>query len=727
MTTTTPSPASSAIKPSFETLESLFRPRSVAVIGASRDVTTVGGSLFHNLMRNGFNGPVYPVNPKTPVVQSVACYPTLEAIPGPVDLAILVVPAARVLESVEACARKGVKGVVIISAGFKETGSLGEDLEHRVLEVVRANGMRMVGPNCLGILNTEPDVKLDATFAPTFPPPGPIAFSSQSGALGLAILEYAAQLNIGISQFVSVGNKADVSGNDLLEFWERDAGTRIILLYLESFGNPRRFISIARRVARKKPIIAVKSGRTGAGQRAASSHTGSIAGADSAVDALCRQAGVIRTDTMEELFDVAMLLANQPVPRGNRVGIVTNACGPAIMASDACESHGLVVPLLEEATLAKLRAFLPAEASVRNPVDMIASANPTSFELATEAVLADPNVDSLLVLYVPPIATGPARVAQGIIRGVGAATLRADERGQPHKPVLSCFMGVRGVQEGLRTLHEGHIPSYVFPESAAIALARVVQYGVWRDTPEGTLVSPPADRPRAAAAIDRAAVRGDGWLSPAEVTDVLEAYGLAGPPIGTARGEDEAVAAASAIGFPVVIKLDSETITHKSDVGGVVLDVRDEDEVRAAWRAIHARLEAIGRAPEMAGVTVQPLVRDGIETILGMTRDPKFGPLVMFGLGGIHVEMLKDVSFRVAPLTDRDAREMLREVRAYPLLEGYRGAPAADVPALESAILRIAQLAEDHPRLAEMDLNPVRVLPAGRGVVVLDARLRVTS
>jgi acetate---CoA ligase (ADP-forming) len=720
VTMAAPSPTASPAR----SLEPLFRPRSVAVIGASRDRGTIGGAIFHNLISHQFEGAVYPVNPKARTVQSVAAYPTIEAVPGDIDLAVIVVPAPLVPDVVEACGRKGVRAVVVISAGFRETGEAGRALEQRVVDSARRHEMRLVGPNCLGVLNAETSVKLDATFAPTFPPSGPVAFSSQSGALGLAILEYAAQLNIGISQFVSVGNKADVSGNDLLEFWEQDPHTSVILLYLESFGNPRRFTRIARRVARVKPIVAVKSGRTRAGQRAASSHTGSIAGADAAVEALCRQSGVIRTDTMEELFDVAMLLAHQPLPAGRRVGIVTNAGGPGIMASDACETHGLEVPLLTDATVERLRSFLPPEASTRNPVDMIASATPASFERTVEAVLADPNIDALLVLYVPPIVTTPLAVAEAIVRGVAAA--RRDD-GRPAKPVLSCFMGTHGVPEGLDTLHAGQVPSYAFPESAAIALARAVGYARWRAGEEGQFVSLPADAYRAARAIERTRARGGGWMAPDELAELLGAYGVPLPPVVAAADEEAAVAAAGQIGYPVVLKLDSDTITHKSDVGGVALDVRDADEVRAAWRGMRTRLEALGRAGEMRGVTVQPLVREGVEMILGMTRDASFGPLVMAGLGGTMVEVLKDVSFRVAPLTDRDAREMVRELRGAALLDGWRGAPPADVPAFEHAILRVAQLAEAHPEVVEMDLNPVRVLPPGRGVVALDARVRIAE
>jgi acyl-CoA synthetase (NDP forming) len=569
-------------------------------------------------------------------------------------------------------------------------------------------------------------VRLNAQFAPTYPPSGTVAFSSQSGALGVAILQYAAELNIGISHFVSVGNKADVSGNDLLEYWEHDAGTRLILLYLESFGNPRKFVDIARRVGRHKPILAVKSGRTRAGMRAASSHTGSIAGADAAVSALCKQSGVIRCDTMEEMFDIAMVLANQPVPHGRRVGIVTNAGGPGILASDACESHGLEVPILSEPTIETLRGFLPPEASVKNPVDMIASATPAVFEKAIAAVLADPHIDALLVLYVPPIVTNASEVAERIVRGVAEATRLADLEGRPHKPVLSCFLGTHGLQESMSTLHEGRIPSYVFPESAAIALSRAVRYGEWRSQPPGTPRTFDADCPRAERALACAAARGPrAWLEPEEIAEVLAAYGIAEPEGRMARTADEAVAAATALGFPVVLKLRSRTLTHKTDVGGVALDLRDADEVREAWRRMRRNLEALGRLGEMEGATLQPLVREGVETILGMTRDATFGPLIMFGLGGVHVEIMKDVSFRLAPLTDRDARELMHEVRSYPLLEGYRGAPPADVHALHETLLRLSQLAEELPRIAEMDLNPVRVLGPGRGVVAIDARIRL--
>jgi acyl-CoA synthetase (NDP forming) len=504
----------------------------------------------------------------------------------------------------------------------------------------------------------------------------------------------------------------------------------VILLYLESFGNPRRFTQIARRVGRHKPIVAVKSGRTTSGARAASSHTGSLAGSDNAVDALCHQSGVIRTDTIEELFDVAMLLANQPLPRGARVGIVTNAGGPAIMASDACESHGLELPALAEETMAALRAFLPPEASVKNPVDMIASAAPGSFEKSVRLVLEDPSVDALLAIYVPPIVTTPIEVAQAIVRGTRAASAQLVASGESPKPVLSCFMGAHGVPEGMRSLQEGHVPSYPFPESAAIALARAVRYARWRSEPEGQVVRfTDMDLESARACIEAARGRaGAGqleWLTPDETRSLLLAAGIPVVPQAVAVTAGEAAQAAAKLGFPVAVKLASSTLTHKTDVGGVVLDLSSEEEVRRAFADIGRRMDAKGLRAQMQGVTVQPMIADGVEAILGLTHDRSFGPVLMFGLGGVYVELLRDVTFRVQPVTDRDASEMVRSVRSWRLLEGWRGAPAADVAALEQAILRLSQLAGELPEIAEMDVNPLKVMPAGRGCVAVDARVAV--
>lgn len=730
--TSTPLAGTALDRPAPKGLDAIFRPRSVAVIGASRRPGSIGAAIFKNLLEHGFDGPVYPVNPQARVVQSVLAYPTVADIPADVDLAVIAVPSKQVLAAVEECGKKGVRGVVVITAGFKETGSEGQERERALLEATRRYGMRMVGPNCLGVLNTESNVCLDATFAPAWPPPGNVAFSSQSGALGLAILETAGALGMGISHFVSVGNKADVSGNDLLEYWEQDPGTSTILLYLESFGNPRRFTQIARRVARTKPIVAVKSGRTKSGARAASSHTGSLAGADNAVDALCRQSGVIRTDTIEEMFDVAMILANQPLPKGARIGIVTNAGGPAIMASDACESHGLELGTLSEATTAALKSFLPPEASVKNPVDMIASATPESFEKTVRLVLTDPGVDAVLAIYVPPIVTTPLQVATAIVKGAEAASAELAARGESPKPVLTCFMGAHGVPEGLRSLQKHHIPSYPFPESAAIALARVVRYAKWRSEPEGReLTFDDMDLGSARAIVQGARARAKAgetaWLSPDETRALLESAGLPVVPTLTARTADEAAAAAAKLRFPVAVKLASSTLTHKTEVGGVVLDLESADEVREAFRGIEQRLEEKGLRAQMDGVTLQPMIKDGVEAIVGMSHDPSFGPVLMFGLGGVYVELLRDVTFRVTPVTDRDVAEMVRAVRGSRLLEGWRGSPAADTPALEQVIARLSQLVGAVPEIAELDLNPLKVLPAGQGCMAVDARIGVRA
>jgi acetyl coenzyme A synthetase (ADP forming)-like protein len=705
--------------PDTSSLEPLFRPRSIAVIGASRRRDAIGGAILRNLLDQPFQGAVYPINPSASNIQAVPAYPDIEAVPGEVDLAIIVVPASGVLETVEACGRKGVKAVVVISAGFKEVGEEGRRREIALRDLIRRYSMRLVGPNCLGILNADPAVMMNATFAPVQPPPGRVAFSSQSGALGLAILDYARTLNVGISQFVSVGNKADVSGNDLIEFWEQDPGTDLILLYLESFGNPAKFTQIARRVARTKPIIAVKSGRTESGSRAASSHTGALAGSDIAVDALFRQSGVIRTNTIEELFDTALLLSSQPVAKGPRVAILTNAGGPGIMAADACEGMGLQLPTLEPKTVKALRAFLPAEASTRNPVDMIASANAVSYGTALPLLHADKNVDAVIVIFVPPLDTMAREVAAALTRGAEGST----------KPILSCFMGTHGVPESLRSLRSGHIPSFSFPETAARALAHVVRYGVWRESPPGTVPElSGVDRGRGAKAIAaarKASGPAGGWMAPSPLADLCAAYGIRWNTAKVAANRGEAAALAKSLGFPVVMKLRSPEVVHKSEIGGVRLNVRSEEEAAKVYDELQASLRQALPKAKFEGVSVERMVTGGVETIVGMTRDPAFGPLILFGLGGVAVELLRDVQIRVAPLTDRDAEEMVRDIRGNPLLSGFRGAPPANQASLLDLLHRVSRLACEHPEILELDLNPVLAMPGDGPCLALDARLRL--
>jgi len=703
-------------------LDALLRPRSIAVIGASRRRDSIGGAILRNLIDQGFQGPVYPINPNAPFVQSIPAYPSVASVPGEVDLAIIVIPADQVMEAARSCGEKGVRALIVISAGFKETGEEGQKREHALVEVARRYGMRLVGPNCLGILNTDPNVSMNATFAPVSPPAGRVAFSSQSGALGLAILDYARRLNLGISQFVSVGNKAEVSGNDLIEFWEHDPGTDLILLYLESFGNPRKFTQLARRVARTKPIIAVKSGRTPGGYRAATSHTGALAGSDAAVNALFRQSGVIRTDTIEELFDTAMLLGSQPVPTGPGVAILTNAGGPGIMAADACESAGLTLAKLEQKTVKALKEFLSPAASVRNPVDMIASADAPSYQRALGLLVTDKNVNAVIVIFVPPLVTGAQEVAGAILAGSAGSKV----------PVLSCFMGSHGVPESLRSLQEGHIPSYAFPEAAARTLARAVSYGVWRKKPPGSVPTIPdlnSDRARetVAKALEGAKAGESRWMTSDQVEELLRAYGIRTSGARTATNRGEAAMVARSIGFPVAMKVRSPEILHKTDVQGVRLDLKTDEEAARAFDEIRTALARSNPSARFQGVTVERMIVGGVETIVGMTRDPSFGPVVVFGLGGVAVELLHDVSLRVAPLTDRDAEEMLREIRGFPILDGYRSTPKSNVPSLLDLIHRVSRLASDQEEVAELDLNPVVVFPGEAPCVAVDARVRLQA
>jgi acetate---CoA ligase (ADP-forming) len=695
-------------------LKLFFNPRAVAVIGASRQRGTIGGEIFHNLLSYGFNGPVYPVNPTAKVVQSVPAYPSVEAIAGPVDLAIIVVPAERVVEVVAACGRKGVKALVVISAGFSETGEEGQERQAELLRVCRGTGMRLIGPNCMGIANTDPEVLLDATFAPGVPPQGRVGFSSQSGALGFAIIEYANSLGLGISTFVSVGNKADISGNDLLRYWESDDGTDVILLYLESFGNSKKFSQIARRVGRKKPIVVVKSGRSAAGARATSSHTGAlIAASDVTVDALFRQAGVIRTDTLAELFDVASLLANQPLPRGHRVGIITNAGGPAILCADACEARGLEVPVLGQDSQEKLRTFLLPSASASNPVDLIASASAEDYRKAIEIVAADNNVDALIVIFTPPLVTRAEDVAQAIVAAVKTF--------DGSKPVMAVFLSAQGTPEELRSA-DFNIPSYAFPETAAIALARAARYREWRKRPE-TAASEFEDlqKDEAAAVVAAALGRGGGWLTAEETAKLCSCYGLPLVEQRIARGVEEAAAAAEELGGELALKAIAPGVIHKTEAGAVRLQLQGAEQVRQAAGEMSKRLEALGQSP--TGFVVQRMAQSGVEMLVGVVHDPQFGPVVACGAGGVQVELLRDVSIRLTPLSKEDASEMIRSLKTYPLLTGFRGAPACDVAALEEGLFRLSAMVDDLPQIAELDFNPFMVHQ--QGATILDARIRV--
>lgn len=699
-------------------MEKFFRPRGVAVIGASRERGSIGGELFWNLISAGFQGPVYPVNPNTEVVQSVQAYRSVLDCPGPVDLAFIVTPAKVVLPIARECARKGVSALVVISAGFSETNQAGVDLQQELVDICRKTGMRLIGPNCMGIVNTDPQVSLNGQFTPYQPNPGRIGFLSQSGALGVAIIDYANRLGLGMSTFVSVGNKADISGNDLIQYWEDDSDTDLILLYLESFGNPRKFSRIARRAGRKKPILAVKGGRSAAGFRATQSHTGAlVAASDVTVDALFLQAGVIRTDTLAEMFDVASFLSAQPVPKGDRVAIITNAGGAGILAADACEDLGLQVPELSAATQSALSEFLSPAAGLRNPVDMIASASADDYARAIRAVANDSQVDALMVIFIPPMVLRPETVAAEILSA-------AQELGG-RIPILSTFMASHGSPEVLAA-GNSRIPSYPFPEAAARALARAVQYGKWLAAPAGA--SPDFSdvrREQAAGIVSHALLDKGRWLTPQETADLLGCYGISLVQTLYADTPEEAGLAAQSLGRPVALKAVAAGLVHKTEADAVRLALAGKEEVQKAAEEMLARLQSAGW--QGSGFIIQPMAPPGIEMLVGVTHDPVFGPILVCGAGGLLVELLKDVTVRITPLTDQDAREMIRSLATYPLLDGYRGGGKYDITALEQVILRIGTMVEDIHEIAELDLNPVIVLPEGQGLSIVDARIRVAE
>lgn len=701
---------------SKDSLDGIFRPRSVAVIGASATKQSIGRQTLHNLITSEFQGKVFPVNPTADVIHSIKAYPSIGAIPDEVDLGVIVVPRELVPKVARECGEKGVKGLVVISAGFKEAGEYGAKLETETLRIARKYGMRMVGPNCFGVVNTEPNVRLNATFGKTYPGRGKIAFVSQSGALGEAIMVHAQELNIGFSMIASVGNKADISGNDLLEYWGQDDETEIILMYIENFGNPRKFIRIARELSRRKPIVVVKSGRTAAGARAASSHTGALAAQDVTVDAFFEQTGVIRVDTVEQLFDVAAALANQPIPKGRRVAVATNAGGPAILAVDALVSHGLKAPRLSDSTCKKLRATLPPDTNVANPLDLIAGAGPKEFEQALKILKNDRSLDSLISIFVPPITVNPVDVSQAIINGVKGSK----------KTVMACFMGVRSGSEGVALLKDHNIPVYKFPEDIGKTLERLAWYREWLDKPKGFTPHYEVDRATVQRIIKRSRRAGISEIVGSDALQILSAYGIAVSQYRSARSEAEAGKVADALGYPVVMKIRTPQILHKTEVGGVAVDLRSKGEVVAAFDKMQKKVEKAGLKGEFS-VDLQKMLKGGVETVMGMTLDPMYGPLIMFGLGGVFVEVMKDVSFRVCPVSDVTAGDMISAIKSYPLLAGFRGAKKVDQATLQENIMRLSQLVNDFHDFAEIDINPFIATHKKGASAAVDARLLLKS
>lgn len=692
-------------------LDAVFSPRSVAVIGASRSQRKVGWEILHNLVSYDFQGRVYPVNPKADAVHSIRAYPTVLDVPDDVDLAVVVVPSAYTLDVVRECGEKGVRGLVVITAGFSETGPKGQELERKLEALVQEHGMAMVGPNCMGVINTDPDVRLDATFSPILPLRGNIAFMTQSGALGVAILQQARNRGVGLSKFVSLGNATDVSLNELTEYLEGDDATDVILLYIESFGQPHEFVRIARRVTKTIPVLALKSGRTEAGARAAVSHTGAMAGPDIGTQALFEQCGVLRAESIEELFDHAAAFAMQPLPEGRRVAVITNGGGPGIMATDALVAAGMEPAELAEATVAHIRANVPEEASPRNPVDLIADADEPRYRMAIDAVLQDENVDALLVISVPPIVQDEVAIARAIWESVQAYD----------KPVVSTFLGRSEESPGVTELVQHGIPTYLFPESAARALAAMSTYKEYLGRAEGEFRTYDVDAAAVRRIVEKAREEDRTRLHETEALNVLKSYGLRIVKTRLVTDLEGAIDAAETIGYPVALKGVHPEMVHKTDYGAVVLDIRNAEELVKQFRELAKQLS--GKGFEVEQFMVQEFARGGKETIMGMNQDPKFGPMLVFGLGGIYVEVLKDVVFRLTPMTDQDARRMIRSIRSYPILEGVRGEPPSDVEALAESLLRLSQLVEDVPEIGEIDINPFLVFEEGGGCKVVDARV----
>jgi acetate---CoA ligase (ADP-forming) len=704
-----------------EQLEHLFRPQSVAVIGASNSAGTIGHKVMQCLMQAGYTGVVYPINPSADSVLSVKAFPSVQSVPGPVEMAVIVVSARFSLQVAEECGKKGVKALVVISDGFKETGTQGAELEKKLLAVARSYGMRMLGPNCIGLINPQKKYSLNASFCPIYPQDGVLAIISQSGALGLTILEYVPSIDIGVSYFVSVGNSADLKVTDFLRYVEKDNRTKVIMLYLESFDNPAAFTEIARQVALKKPVIAIKSGSTHTGKKAASSHTGAMAGKEVAVDALLHQAGIVRVQTFQELLGTSLLFASQPMPQGRRMAVLTQAGGAATLSADASELKGIKLPAFSEETKNKIKLAITRNLNLNNPFDLTGGAGTEEFARVAEILAEDPDFDILLCMWGPVVVIDQEGVSK-IIKRISRICRRNK------KMLVGCFM-ISDHVERTKVGKSLRIPIFEYPESAIAAISRACEYV---DSMERIKNSTAPDFPgiqksRGLEIISSARAKrkeNSFWLSPEEIKDLLDCYGVEQATTLIARTAAAAAKLAPEIGFPLAVKLHSRSITHKSDVGGVILDLKTAKEVEQAFNDIREKLESKGRGQEMEGVILQPMVKSGIESIVGMTRDA-MGQLIMFGLGGIYTELLKDTVFRLYPLTDRDAAEMVHSLKTARIFDGFRGLNPSDTKSVEELLLRISRLVGDHPEIAELDLNPVKIFSQGEGYSVIDARILI--
>jgi acetyltransferase len=697
--------------------EFVFSPKTVAVIGASTREHTVGRSIFTNILLSGYTGIVYPVNPKARGIMGVRAYRSVWDIPGEVDLAVIIVPNTAVAQVLEECGEKGVKEAVIITAGFKEIGEKGKELEKAVIEAAKKHSITFVGPNCLGVINTDPQIRLNATFAVSCPKPGNIAFISQSGALGVAALEYAYANNIGLSKFVSMGNKADLNENDMLEIIKDDPKTDVILLYLEDLSEPKRFIELAREITiKRKPILAIKSGRTIEGAKAASSHTGALASSDEVYDSLFHQCGVLRVETFEEMFDYARAFANQPLPKGNKIAIVTNAGGPGIMATDACVRYGLQLSSFDTRTTETLKAGLPVTANINNPIDVIGDAGEDRYEVALNSCLADENVEGVIVISTLQAMTSIKEISSVI----------GDITAKHQIPVLVCYMGVTDISDALNILDEKHIPHYKFPEAAARAMASMAEYSLWLTRKRTEVkVFTDVDKAKVEEILTQAKMEKRIFLPEPLSHEILKAYGFPMIESAVAKSEEECLQHAQEIGYPVVLKIVSPDVIHKVDVGGVKTNIKDETELKDAYKKV---LESVKQAkPEarISGLFIQKMAAKGKETIIGMHKDNLFGNLLMFGLGGIYVEILKDVTFRIAPVRELGAYRMIEEIRSHKILEGFRGERPSDIASIAECLQRLSQLVTDFPQIEELDINPLLVFGQGEGAKVIDARILI--
>jgi len=696
-------------------LNAFFNPKSIAVIGASREPQKVGHRIFRNLVESGFQGDLYPINPNANKLLGFKCYKSVLDVSGNIDLAVIAVPARIVPLVVEECGLKGVKGVVIISAGFSEVGREGARLEHEVISICRKYGMRMQGPNCLGLISVQS--RVNASFAPAMPLPGNIAFISQSGALGSTILNWAIRNEIGFTKFISLGNEADLNAADFLEALEKDEETKVIGLYIEGVKEGKRFIKVARKVTRKKPIIAIKAGTTDAGIKAVSSHTGSLAGSDTAFSAAFRKAGIIRANTLEDLFNLVLAFGSQPIPKGKRILIVTNGGGPGILAADACEKMGLELPLLEYEIREKLRGYMPPHASLNNPLDVLGDADENRYRLALEAGLKSNNVDGIIVILTPQAVTPCKEVAE-VVAELGKIS---------SKPIIASFMGFEETSDVIKILKMGRVPNYAFPEAAAFVLKSMYDYSLILGSPiRESVPKVKIDEDKIKKIIEKVKSERRLNLTIDEAIKIAKAASIPVPRAAIAKSKREAGELAEAIGYPVAMKIVSPDILHKTDIGGVILGVKSRREAEESYDALLRRTRLTMPGAKIVGVLVQKMVPAGREVIVGAVRDRQFGPLMMFGLGGIYVDFLKDVSYRLCPLTRREAAGMIEETKAYVLLRGVRGEPPSDIDAIIDVMLRIAQVMISFEEIAEMEINPLFVYESGEGCLGVDIRVTIT-